>query len=115
MAAALLAGGLGALCACAAMDAAEKADQRRFSADRLGDPDVEGEMLAEALGPRERAAARDVGIPVKDAPDAADAADDDIGPDAKPETGSDKAGKIGVVLLSVSVTLGMLVAPFFMF
>jgi hypothetical protein len=107
-----------ALVACAAMEEAEKRDRRTFSAERLGDPDVEADMLANTLGEPERAAARRAGIPVADA-DAA-AADDPVGSKtegtgAHDEGDPDKAGKIGVALLSVGVTLGMLAAPFFLY
>src|SRR5262245_31569905 len=47
--------------ACAAMEEAEKRDQRTFSADRLGDPDVEAEMIADSLDQPERTAAREAG------------------------------------------------------
>src|SRR5262245_9147983 len=103
--------------ACAAMEQAEKRDQRTFSADRLGEPDVEAEMVADSLDEPERAAARDAGIPVTNqAPGSDDLADAATGPPgSQPEGDPDKAGKIGMAILSVSVTLGMLAAPFFLY
>jgi len=103
--------------ACAAMEQAEKRDRRTFSAERLGDPDVEAEMIADSLDEPERTAARDAGIPVTNqAPGSDDLADAATGPPgAQPEGDPDKAGKIGMAILSVSVTLGMLAAPFFLY
>jgi hypothetical protein len=104
--------------ACAAMEQAEKRDQRTFSAEHLGEPDVEAEMIADSLDEPERTAARDAGIPVeKRTPGSDDLADATGAPHdgGQPEGDPDKAGKIGMAILSVSVTLGMLAAPFFLY
>jgi hypothetical protein len=96
-----------------------------MSAERLGAPSP---SMLRYLNPDERAALDRVGMggrvagddqagdvaaggdgPGDDVDGAGDAADD---PDAST---SDKAGQLGISLLSVGITLGALAAPFFMF
>lgn len=115
----LLVAMLAGLVGCAAMEEAEKRDRRDFSAERLGEPDPESSILADSLDEQERAAAHRAGIEVSghagaDDPDAPRTTVSATGEDVPAESDPDKAGKIGVALLSVGVTVGMLVAPFFL-
>jgi len=93
----------------------ETEDTPEFSAARLGDPFEEG-SAADLLGPDERDAVRRAGLPVRDLPPTPE---EDARP-AKEQPGSvgqaaDTAGKASIALLSVGLTLGMMVAPFFAF
>lgn len=106
--------------------AAEKArvDQRRqdLSAAALGVP---SSSLLRHLTPEERDALDRAGMTDRvvseeamgGAPDADgedDLSADEVGDD-EPDSTSEKAGKIGIAVLQVGLTLGMLAAPFFMF
>jgi hypothetical protein len=90
-------------------------DMPEFSAARLGDPLEEG-SAADLLGPDERDAVRRAGLPVRDLPETPDG---EARP-AKEQPGgvahaADTAGKASVALLSVGLSLGAMVAPFFAF
>ena len=96
-------------------------DDAAFSAEHLGDPDDE-ESIADLLSPEQREALERSGM--KTGPQLADddelphhrkAAGEDEQPKGRLERTSDTAGKLGVALLSVGVTLGALAAPFFLF
>ncbi len=90
-----------------------------FSAEHLGDVD-EDDSLAALLSPEEREAVERSGM--TKGPQLAD--DDELSPqhpatDEQPkgkfDRTTDTAGKLGVALLSVGVTLGAIAAPFFLF
>lgn len=89
-------------------------DMPEFSAARLGDPWAEG-SAADLLGPDEKEALRRSGKPVRDglSPSAEARANQEPMSDA--ESTADTAGKASIAVLSVGLTLGALVAPFFMF
>ena len=94
--------GLGARGAIAADD-----DRADFSADDLGDPTEEGSIL-QMLEPEEREAlarSQMTGIPPEPAKP------------AKPDHESlgDKIGKLGVSIATVAISVGAVVAPFFLF
>jgi hypothetical protein len=89
-------------------------DIPEFSAARLGDPWGEG-SAADLLGPDEKDAVRRAGMPVREGPSPSAEARAEQEPMGEVESTADKAGKASVALLSVGVTLGMLVAPFFAF
>ena len=78
-------------------------DDSDFSADRLDMPD--DDMVFEALQPEEKDAVERSGMSGVRPPDGAPAE----------ETKSDKAGKVGLSVLSVAMTIGAAVAPFFLF
>jgi hypothetical protein len=91
-----------------------------FSAEHLGDAD-EDDSFAALLSPEEREAVERSGMTKDPHPD-----DDEQSPqpnhaatDEQPkgnfERNADTAGKLGVALLSVGVTLGAIAAPFFLF
>jgi hypothetical protein len=98
----------------------EKNETPEFSDTHLDDP-FEKSSAADFLSPTERDAVRRSGMTgfgLEDDPDAAEL--DEATADPPPAHGTaaraaDKAGKVGVALLSVGVTLGALVAPFFLF
>lgn len=102
-----------ALVGCAAEQA--RVDQRRrdLSAAALGTPSP---SLLSALTAEERAALDRVGMagPSQGDEEPEDPVDD-IGGDEGEERASETAGKIGVAVLQVGLTLGMLAAPFFLF
>ena len=89
-------------------------DMPEFSAARLGDPWSEG-SAADLLGPDEKDAVRRAGMPVRDGASPSAEARAAEEPMNGVESTADKAGKASVALLSVGLTLGALVAPFFMF
>ena len=90
-----------------------------FSAEHLGDLDDE-DSIVDLLSPEQREAVERSGI--KTGPQLADD-DEELSPRGKPAATDeqpkggieDTAGKLGVALLSVGVTLGALAAPFFLF
>ena len=69
-----------------------------FSADRLDDLDAEAAM-ADLLDPEEQGVAAHGGLT----------------DDASPQGAGDTAGKVGLSVLSVALSLGAAVAPFFLF
>ena len=95
------------LSACAAErpHPADPDDDATFSADRLDFGD-EGPVL-DMLDPDEREAAKKSGISGSHAADDADP--------ATPEGKSETAGKVGLSVLSVAVSVGAAVAPFLLF
>jgi hypothetical protein len=89
-------------------------DMPEFSAARLGDPWGEG-SAADLLGPDEKDAVRRAGLPVRDGASPSEEGRAAKEPPGDVESAADKAGKASVALLSVGLTLGALVAPFFAF
>lgn len=87
-----------------------------MSASTLGVP---SDSLLRHLTPEERAALDRVGMTDKIKAEEAmgdPEPDADLeAPDAEHESGADRAGKMGVAVLQVGITLGMLAAPFFLF
>ena len=77
-------------------------DPATISADRLDDLDEEGAM-ADLLEPEEREAMERAGLP----------ADASRGSDK--QGAGDTAGKVGLSVLTVALSLGAAVAPFFLF
>src|SRR5215510_8082005 len=80
-----------------------------FAADRLGLSDED--TFFEDLDPSERAAVARSGIATPRAIDD----DSDPAPEPKPQTKSETAGKVGLSVMSVAITIGAAVAPFFLF
>lgn len=90
-----------------------------FSASRLGDP-MEESSIAELLGPEEREAVRRAGIKLGGGDrltmqDETQQEGAPAFPGQEGDTTADKAGKVGVVLLGLGMTLAAAAAPFFMF
>ena len=77
-------------------------DPAEVSADRLDDLDEEGAMT-ELLDPEERAAMTRAGLP------------GDARPGEDEQGASDTAGKVGLSLLTVALSVGAAIAPFFLF
>lgn len=112
---ALVSGVVGAvaLLGCAAEQA--RVDQRRrdLSAAALGTPSP---SLLSTLTPEERAALDRFGMAGASQPDEeGEEPVDDGGGEEGGERASETAGKVGVAVLQVGLTLGMLAAPFFLF
>src|SRR5436309_14913985 len=95
---------LAAACAADRRHAARPDDDEpaTISADRLDDLDEEGAMT-DLLDPEERGAMERAGLP------------GDAGPGADKQDASDTAGKVGLSVLTVALSLGAAVAPFFLF
>ena len=93
-------------------------DIPEFSKARLGDG-FDDDSASDFLTAEERQAIKRsgmTGVHVADEDDLANDEEDQQQPDAEKSPTAhalDKAGKVGVALLSVGVTLGALVAPFF--
>lgn len=101
--------------ACGALERAAHEDDRAFGAQHLGDPYGE-HALADVLSPEQREAADRVGIRVGEPELGSDGeVDGRSGNLEGEESTSDTAGRVGVTALSVGMTLGMLVAPFFLY
>jgi hypothetical protein len=77
-------------------------DPAEISADRLDDLDEEGAM-ADLLDPEERDAMARAGLP------------GDARPSADEQDAGDTAGKVGLSVLTVALSLGAAVAPLFLF
>ena len=77
-------------------------DLATISADRLDDLDEEGAMT-DLLDPEERGAMERAGLP------------GDARPGADEQGASDTAGKVGLSVLTVALSLGAAVAPLFLF
>src|SRR5438874_5293375 len=77
-------------------------DPATISADRLDDLDEEGAMT-DLLDPEEREAMAHAGLP------------GDARPGADEEDAGDTTGKVGLSVLSVALSVGAAVAPFFLF
>ena len=77
-------------------------DPAEVSADRLDDLDEEGAMT-DLLDPEEREAMAHAGLP------------GDARPGADEEDAGDTTGKVGLSVLTVALSLGAAVAPFFLF
>jgi len=77
-------------------------DLATISADRLDDLDEEGAMT-DLLDPEERGAMERAGLP------------GDAHPGADEQGASDTAGKVGLSVLTVALSLGAAVAPLFLF
>ena len=77
-------------------------DPAEVSADRLDDLDEEGAMT-DLLDPEEREAMAHAGLP------------GDARPGADEEDAGDTTGKVGLSVLSVALSVGAAVAPFFLF
>lgn len=77
-------------------------DPTTISADRLDDLDEEGAM-SDLLEPEEREAMDRAGLP------------GDTRPGADEQGAGDTAGKVGLSVLTVALSLGAAVAPFFLF
>jgi hypothetical protein len=77
-------------------------DPDEISADRLDDLDEAG-FMADFLDPEEREATARAGLSA------------DADPGADREDATDTAGKVGLSVLTVALTLGAAVAPFFLF
>ena len=77
-------------------------DPVEISADRLDDLDEEGAM-ADLLDPEERAAMARAGLP------------GDAGPVAEQQGAGDTAGKVGLSVLTVALSVGAAIAPLFLF
>ena len=114
--------GAGVVVAAVVLAGACSTEQERpkspFSAGRLDDSD--DETIADLLSPDERKALERSGVQVGQHHDEGG----ELGSTDEPtkdepkssfDRSADKAGKLGVALLSVGVTLGALAAPFFLF
>ena len=77
-------------------------DPAEVSADRLDDLDEEGAMT-DLLDPEERGAMARAGL------------QDDARPGEDEQGASDTAGKVGLSVLTVALTVGAAIAPFFLF
>ena len=75
-------------------------DSSDFSADQL---DMQDDVLLDDLDPAEQSAVERSGMSVARSPD-----------DPQEDTKSDKAGRVGLSVLSVAMTIGAAVAPFFL-
>ena len=97
-------------------------DTAEFSAARLGDS-WEDDSVADFLRPEERAALRQSGTAALRADDLMDepgehgAASEAFSDEPKTGVGAalDKAGKVAVSALGVGISIGMVVAPYFLF
>jgi hypothetical protein len=81
-----------------------------FAADRL-DLSSDEDPFLDDLDPSERRAIERSGIGTPRAVDD----DSDPAPEPKPQSKGETAGKVGMSVLSVAMTIGAAVAPFFLF
>ncbi len=104
------------LVACAAEQARVEQRRRDLSAAALGTP---SRSLLAQLTPEERVALERAGMggPAASSEEPDAPIDDPSDPEApeEPERATETAGKVGVAVLQVGLTLGMLAAPFFLF
>lgn len=84
-----------------------------LSAVHIGDPWIEG-SVADFLGPQEREAVTNSGLSWADE-DVRTAMKDAQPTRSENERMLDHAGKLGVTLMGVGITIGAAVAPFFLF
>ncbi|HJQ83784.1 MAG TPA: hypothetical protein VKA21_06905 [Candidatus Binatia bacterium] len=86
---------------------AERPDEPEYSADRLDLADQDS--ILDVLDEEERAAVDRAGMT------GARPARDEVEPAPEEESKADTAGKVGISFLSVALTVGAAVAPFFLF